>query len=170
MAGVPQKPVAGVVRSSLILVCISSGNRRSSHRLQVAGTGQALTWQALQPLGAKLGDHNRHYRAAAVEGAPPSWTGPGNDTTSLACSQLSDAVVQAGCMGLEHLGFRGEVGRCSHPVSIRDWIALELMQYSEYEGIIPERLAGANPCGDVQREGLSKSWRGFHWRTGPGGG
>lgn len=66
--------------------------------------------------------------------------------------------------------FESRLVRCSHPVSIRDWIALELMQYSEYEGISPERLAGANPCGDVQREGLSKSWRGFHWRTGPGGG
>lgn len=79
-------------------------------------------------------------------------------------------------MGLENLRFRGEAGKVQgvaaiQSLSVRDWMALELMHSSEYESISPEILQEpihVDPA--VQREGLSKTWTGEHWRTGQGGG
>ena len=61
------------------------------------------------------------------------------------CEMLSDAVVHACCMSLENLTFRGEAGKVQGvaailSLSVRDWMALELMHCSEYESISPENL------------------------------
>lgn len=53
------------------------------HLVQMAGSGQALTWQALQPLGAKVGHHNRHGGAGDAA-APAPMTGQGGTGMSTA--------------------------------------------------------------------------------------
>lgn len=55
----------------------------------MAGSGQALTWQALQPLGAKVGHHNRHGGAGDGAALAPMTGQGGTAMSKLSVSLMS---------------------------------------------------------------------------------